>query len=228
MERAQKDAEHAEKTDDSGSDSSDSDSSSSSKSSFGVKSSKSASPKAKRKAAPKPGAKKKGTPQNKTKKADESGQPSAEKVAPSVRFRKKGTPKASPVKDPQAEAEKNVKQHLDTAQKYLQSLLELKPDTIWRSCVRASEVDRRLSKEVSVTNVLENLLGSEGLPSETWQKVGTCLVWSYIFGLCGKDPSTDIAVCRVDSWSDLKDLCFFLGWNLIFILRTWCKRPGQL
>ena len=40
------------------------------------------------------------------------------------------------------------------AQDFLKSLQELKPDWLWRSSERAAEVDRRLSRESSLTESL--------------------------------------------------------------------------
>jgi hypothetical protein len=41
---------------------------------------------------------------------------------------------------------------MESSAKYLASLKELTPNALWRSCVRQSEVDRRLARE---SNIIE-------------------------------------------------------------------------
>ena len=150
MERAQKETDLAEQ---SGSDdnSSSSDSSKSSKSSFGVNESDS-EPKRKRPAA-KAQAKRKSLPSSAKKDSVGEAKP------PTNRLRKK-----TPQKNQSAE---KLRQGLEAAEKYMQSLVELRPDTLWRSCVRAHEVDRRLVKESSVISAIDSHLDSPEVPEDT-------------------------------------------------------------
>ena len=152
MERAQKETDLAEQSgSEDNSSSSDSDSSKSSKSSFGVNESDS-EPKRKRPAA-KAQAKRKSLPSSVKKESVGEAKP------PANRLRKK-----TPQKNQSAE---KLKQSLEAAEKYMQSLVELRLDTLWRSCVRAHEVDRRLSKESSVISAVDSLLDSPELPEDT-------------------------------------------------------------
>lgn len=135
----QEELQQADKNAESGSDkedsSSSSDSSSSDKSSFGLSSEKSLKPVAKRRS----GAKAKAKAADKKRK---SGQMSKEKEAGVASKKQK------------AEMDKfnNV---YDASEKYLNTLLELKPDSLWRSCIRAAEVDRRLGREAQILSSLE-------------------------------------------------------------------------
>lgn len=131
LQQAEKNAESGSETEDS---SSSSDSSSSDKSSFGLSSEKSLKPAAKRRSGAKAKAKA-------TEKKRKSGQVS-----------KAGA--GGPNKKQKAEMDKfnNV---YDSSEKYLNTLLELKPDSLWRSCIRAGEVDRRLGREAGILSSLE-------------------------------------------------------------------------
>lgn len=145
----------AEKSgDDDSSSSSDSDTSDSSRSSFGCQA-EDESPKKKGRGAPKAVAKAK-------RKSTSSAVTKSD--APTNRLRKKTPQKAS------QDAEKKLRQNLETAGKFLASLQELKCDTLWRSCVRAGEVDRRLGREAAVVNSIDSLPCSEEMPEEASSK----------------------------------------------------------
>lgn len=147
----------AEKSgDDDSSSSSDSDTSDSSRSSFGCQA-EDESPKKKGRGAPKAVAKAK-------RKSTSSAVTKSDAAAPTNRLRKKTPQKAS------QDAEKKLMQNLETAGKFLASLQELKCDTLWRSCVRAGEVDRRLGREAAVVNSIDSLPCSEEMPEEASSK----------------------------------------------------------
>ena len=135
----QEELEQANKNAESGSDKEDSsssdESSSSDKSSFGLSSEKSLKPAAKRRSG---AAKAKAKAHDKKRKSG----PMAKRDA------------LAPSKRQKAEADKFAAVY-DATEKYLNTLLELKPDTLWRSCIRAGEVDRRLAREAAILSTLE-------------------------------------------------------------------------
>ena len=131
LERAQKENDDDEKGSDDDGSSSNSDSSDSEASSFGC-----ASEKPSPKKAPKRGGAKA--------KAKTASAPARRNSRGGGNVKKTGT----------SEVEK-FKAALDGASKFQQLLAELKPDTMWRSCVRTHEVDRRLSRETSVVTTLQ-------------------------------------------------------------------------
>lgn len=136
IERAQKEQENMEKSSQESS-SSDSSSSDSEKSSFGCASEK-ASPSPKRLKRKSAGAKSSAKPKS-----------SAEK--PRHRITKKSGP---------GDNEK-LKAACDMAEKYVQTIKEIKCDTLWRSCIRIHEVDRRVAKETSTVSALKTAMESD-------------------------------------------------------------------
>ena len=135
MERAEKEADDADKSDsESSSDSSDS----SSKSSFGHASEKGS-----------PDRKKPALPKRKSTGASSTAKAKAKTKTPPGSAKKAG-----------AEVEKFESAH-DAAKKYLATIQELRADTLWKSCVRAHEVDRRLGRESAVVSHLESTMSSQ-------------------------------------------------------------------
>ncbi len=79
---------------------------------------------------------------------------------------KRGSPQVAKVKKEQIDLQKS----LDGAEKYLGSLTELQLHTMWKSCVRASEIDRRLGREASIISGLENGMNFDGCPKDMSDK----------------------------------------------------------
>ena len=86
-----------------------------------------------------------------------------------IRLRKKTRPSVAPkakairgakVKKEQLELQKS----LDGAEKYLGSLVELQLHTMWKSCVRTNEIDRRLGRESSIISGLESGMNFDECP----------------------------------------------------------------
>eukprot|EP00438_Fugacium_kawagutii_P010084 Skav204015 [mRNA] locus=scaffold3441:105973:107701:- [translate_table: standard] len=141
IERAEKEA--MEKSSD-GSSSSDSSSSDSEKSSFGV-------------------ASEKGTPSPKRAKRKSLTAAKAKAKTSSEKSRPKGNArKGTTIR---VEVEK-FNTALDASQKLLPMLMEIKADTLWRSCIRQHEVERRLARESSVTSTLQTAMEPDAIPSE--------------------------------------------------------------
>ena len=55
---------------------------------------------------------------------------------------------------------------MESSAKYLASLEELTPNALWRSCVRQSEVDRRLGRESNIIEAITEA-SSSNLADET-------------------------------------------------------------
>lgn len=65
---------------------------------------------------------------------------------------------------------------LDAAQKYLATLEELKCDTLWRSCIRGKEVERRLGRESAISGALETSMDSDAVSTEKKDEANAIIV----------------------------------------------------
>ena len=61
---------------------------------------------------------------------------------------------------------------ISQAQKLLESLKELSPDVVWRSVIRAAELDRRLTKVPSLLDELDVLAGDMDAPEDMKAQAG--------------------------------------------------------
>ena len=81
--------------------------------------------------------------------------------APKTRCKGKTTPQ-----DKQAKIDLGkLETAIDAGKKHFASLMEMRPEVLWRSLIRIGEVDRRLGREQSVVNAIEAALSADNLPS---------------------------------------------------------------
>ena len=102
---------------------------------------------------------------------------------------------------------------MEAAEKFLASLKELQVHTLWKSCVRSNEVDRRLSKESTVVNGLDSALSYDGCPEDVVTK--------------GKQMVTDIQN-QSRLVTKLKEFCKILRGIQLTDLVSEVHSPGSL
>lgn len=86
-----------------------------------------------------------------------------------------GSAKAKPAgkanaKSKARKAAADLEKAIEGAEKFLGSLRELQVHTLWKSCIRASEIDRRLSRESSVVSNLDSSMSVDQCPEDLRQK----------------------------------------------------------